>query len=73
MTREELAGWKNLETTKEILSEIQEEIDVQIAHVIAGGHIGETADKTAMESCRIAGVVSGLSYIFNIEEDADEQ
>lgn len=50
-----------------VLEKIQNEIDAHIAYVISGSHIGETADKTAMESCRIAGLVRGLSYIFEIE------
>lgn len=73
MKKEELAGWKSLETTKKVLSEIQEELDANVAYVISGAHIGSTGDVTLMESCRIAGYVSGLSYIFGIEADDEQQ
>ena len=73
LTSRELADWKNQEITKKVLEELQNEIDQSLAYIASGSHIGETMDKTAMETCRIAGLVSGLSFLFNIEGDDESE
>ena len=73
LTTREVADWKNQEITKKVLVEIQDEIDQSLAYIASGSHIGETVDKTAMETCRIAGLVSGLSFIFNMEGDDEDE
>lgn len=68
----DINDWKNNETTKKVFDIIQNEIDSQIAYIASGSNIRETTDATAMETCRVAGLVKGLSFIFNIEEEVDE-
>lgn len=68
----DINDWKNNETTKKVFEIIQKEVDTQVAYIASGSNIRETMDATAMESCRVAGLISGLSYIFNIEDEVDE-
>ena len=73
LTKEEIVSWKNDPLTKRVLEIVQEELDEQIAYMSSGASIRETADATAMETCRVVGLTAGLSFIFSIEEDEYEE
>lgn len=73
LTKAELDSWKEIDTTKTILKIIQQQLDEQVASVLGGNILRDTADETALNAARIAGRVDGLSFIFNLGEELDEQ
>ena len=72
MNNEQLNGWKAQEFTREVFKMFHEDIDNCLARLASGEVIGETTDVTAMEVCRLTGMVNGLSKIFNLESEEDE-
>ena len=73
ISKEELNEWKNYEVTKKIFDLVLEELNESIAQIASGRVVGETMDATAQEACRLSGRISGLSFLVELEEDADEQ
>ena len=73
MNQEQLNNWRAAETTQEVVKQFQQEIDDCLARLSSGEVIGETIDATAMEVCRLTGMVRGLSKIFELEYDDPDQ
>lgn len=71
LTKSELNEWKQNETTKKILKIFREETDRCIAAVGSGNVIGESADLTAQNVCRLVGRIQGLSKIFDLNDEVD--
>ena len=73
LTQVEIEEWKKDETTRKVIDLFSEEIGRLVGHVSEGGVIGESADETAMLTCRLVGKLEGLKFIFQLEVDDEDE
>lgn len=73
LTMEQLAEWKSYETTKKVLKIFEDEMSAIIGTIAEGGILGDTIDSTAQLANRTVGRLEGLKFIFELEEELDEE
>lgn len=73
LTKNEYLAWTQSDTTEKILKIVQNYLDEQIAQIANGSVLCDSSDETALKVARIAGRIDGLSVIFNLEDEMENE